>query len=86
MTVCKTCGDTSGTFRLVGDEWVHVKCSKAHIYHRKPVFPLTTYNIGDPNDGPITVQSMRHLRQLESAHGVHSEVFNNDVSYQGERY
>lgn len=85
---CVDCGDTAGRFRSIGDgKWIHVKCTKkANVYHRKPVFPYSTTNIGDPNDGPIVVENMRHLRQLERSHGVQSEVFNMDQSYQGEKY
>lgn len=38
-----------------------------------------TMNMGsDPNAGPVKVQSLRHLRQLEAQHGVVSVAANMD--------
>lgn len=80
--VCKKCGRDFGRMRFNGEEWFCVGTCTSGIEMRdtaKSVFPYTTMNIGrDPNKGPITVQSLRHLRQLENQHGVASAAFNMD--------
>ena len=90
MIVCEKCKETGGRFVLRGDKWYHKgRCVSPTAGERAAagnLFPYTTMNIGDPNHGPVEVQSLRHLRQLEREHGVISEPFNNDQSYQGERY
>lgn len=86
QTKCADCGETGGRFRFMGDgTWKHVGCSKAAVYHRKPIFPYTTTHF-EPNNGPVEIQSLRHLRKLERQYGVASEPFNMDQSYQGEKY
>lgn len=42
------------------------------------MFPYMTAHIGKDPNKPIKVQSLRHLRKLESQHGVHSVAFNQD--------
>lgn len=78
-TVCTRCGNTGGRFRLRGDGWVCVpNCAvDGNRDSARSTFPFTTTHIG--TDGqPIVVESMRHLRKLENAYGVHSSVYNND--------
>lgn len=82
-TKCAACGEVGGRFTMRGDgKWYHVsRCSKVIRDHQaSSTFPFTTTNMGDPNDGPVTVQSMRHLRQLENHYGVQSESYNNNQS------
>jgi len=43
-------------------------------------WPIVTSHIGDPNDGPITINSLRHLRQVEREHGVVADAYSNDQS------
>jgi hypothetical protein len=45
------------------------------------MFPFTTTNIGTDPSQPITVQSLRHLRQLENSHNVQSIAFNYDSKH-----
>lgn len=88
-TICAACGEGGGSFVLRGAKWYHSKgCtfSPKMRDQAKSTFPFTTTHLAGPNDGPITVQSMRHLRKLENRHGVASEPYNNNQSYQGERY
>jgi hypothetical protein len=88
-TVCAACGETGGRFIFRGDKYYHAdRCTKPAGMRdtAKSIFPYTTFHISDPNDGPTVVQSLRHLRQLENAHGVASDPFNNTISYSGERY
>lgn len=88
MTKCAECGKTGGRMRFCANDgqYRHVgRCVRTRVYHKRSTFPFTTTHL-EPNNGPVEVQSLRHLRQLESQHGVVSEVYNNDQSYQGERY
>jgi len=86
-TKCAACGETGGRFVLRGEKWYHAgHCGgSATVHHKKSTFPFTTSHF-EPNDGPVTVESMRHLRQLESRFGVQSEVYNNNENYQGGKY
>lgn len=87
-TICAACGDGGGSFVMRGSKWFHKdRCTKVSRMRdqAKSTFPFKTNHITGPNDGPVTVQSMRHLRQLENRHGVSSDVYNNDTTYQGER-
>jgi len=86
-TVCAACGETGGRFIFRSDKYYHAsRCTKpAKVRGLVSTFPFTT-NQFEPNDGPVTVQSIHHLRRLESQHGVASEVYNNNQSYQGEKY
>ena len=84
---CGKCGQTGGRFILRGDEYFHAsRCTAPVKVHTKSTFPFTTQHLTSPNDGPITIDSMRDLRRIENACGVASEVYNNDQSYQGEKY
>jgi hypothetical protein len=85
-TVCAACGETGGRFVLRGEKWYHAgTCTVVKVRGALSTFPFTT-NHFEPNDGPVTVQNMRHLRQLENRFGVHSEVYNNNENYQGGKY
>lgn len=82
-TVCADCKETGGRFTLRGRGWVHVNCDQAPKRRdtEKSTFPFTTMNLSrNPNDGPVKVESLRHLRQLEKTHGAYSSVYNNDSS------
>lgn len=74
---CATCGNTSGTFKIIGDKRYCVrKCQREGLRDSaKTTFPFTTNHL----DGkPTEVQSLRHLRKLEAAHGVQSAAYNMD--------
>ena len=43
----------------------------------KSTFPYVTTHL-DGSGKPVTVQSLRHLRQLEKQHGVHSTAHSYD--------
>lgn len=76
---CDACGNTSGRFRIVGRKKYCVgKCARNHVQaSAKNLWDFETMNISaDPNQGPIKVKSLRHLRQLEREHGVVSVVAN----------
>jgi hypothetical protein len=79
-TKCAACGEVGGRFLFRNGKYYHVgRCTSApQRYGPISTFPFTTRNIGDGT--PVTVESMRHLRQLESHHGVSSEVYNYDKS------
>lgn len=67
---CADCGNTAGTFKIIsGKRYCAGKCAPFDKPRSsKGTFPFTTSNF----DGkPVEVQSLRHLRKLESAHGVH---------------
>ena len=88
-TICAACGEGGGTFILRGDKWYHKnRCvDPTDLRMKLSTFPFSTMHLSDdPNSGPVTVESMRHLRRLEAQHGVVSDVYNNDSSYQNERY
>jgi len=78
-TRCAACGQRGGRFVFRAGKYFHMSRCIAPAKNRVPsTFPFTTRNMGDGK--PITVQSMRHLRQLEKQHGVSSEVYNYDSS------
>ena len=83
MIRCSICGESGGRFVLRGKKWLH-KRNCAPVAKRRDTafstFPFTTSNIRDVNEGPVTVESMRHLRQLEKEYGVSSDAYNNDQS------
>jgi hypothetical protein len=87
-TKCAACHQTGGRFVLRGERWFHKTCATpARMRDQaKSTFPFTTSHLSDPNDGPVTVQSLRHLRQLETSHGVCSEAYSMDSSNRGEGY
>lgn len=74
---CSICGNTSGTFKIVGSKKYCVGkcCSERKRDGAKTTFPFTTTHF----DGkPVEVQSLRQLRKLESAYGVQSAAYNQD--------
>jgi hypothetical protein len=78
---CVDCGHEGGRFVSKSRGWVCDHCDKSPrtMDTAKSTFPFTTMNLGsNPNMGPITVNSMRHLRQLENQHGAHSVAYNNN--------
>lgn len=84
-SICAVCGESGGMFRYRPgkDDYVHTPgCDKSFVGTRdtaRSTFPFTTSNMS--SDGqPVTVQSMRHLRKLENAHGVGSVAYNMDRS------
>lgn len=81
LTKCINCGETGGTFRWTPKGYAHHKCSpKAGTRdHAKNLWDFETNHIsGDPNSGPVRVQSLAHLRRLEKEHGVISVLANYD--------
>ena len=87
-TVCAACGETGGRFIYRGEKWYHADRCTAPVGIRdtaKSTFPYVT-NHFEPNDGPVTIQNIQHLRRLENLHGVASDVYNNDRGPQGDRY
>lgn len=88
-TRCHACGSTGGRFTLRGENWYCApSCMKSSGYRdtAKSTFPFTTSHLAGPNDGPITVQNLRHLRKLENHYGAVAEVYSNNESYQGGKY
>lgn len=89
-TVCSVCGNTAGRFTMRGESWYCVpSCIKSSNYRdtAKSTFPFVATHMRTPSEGgPIEVQNMRQLRQLENRYGAQSEIYNNDSSYQGGRY
>jgi len=92
-TICAACGGTGGRFRWRGDKYYHIPACVTMTHGDRMretatnLFPYETMNLGDdPNNGPIRVQSLSHLRRLENTYGVASDPFNNDRGPQGEKY
>ena len=82
-TVCAECGKDSGRFTFRGNRWLCQDCLRGPRMrdgtHKN--WPLVTMNLSDdPNQGPIVVQNLRHLRQLENKYGVASHVYNENQS------
>lgn len=84
--ICDNCKRDSkvfgGRFKLKGSKWVCAPRCDSLAGTRdtaKSNFQFESMNIGsDPNAGPVRVQSLRHLRQLEKEHGVVSVAGNFD--------
>jgi len=80
---CASCGRDFGKLTLRGKEYYcpdHLRSPRMRDGTHKN-WPLVTMNLGDdPNQGPIVVQNLRQLRQLENRYGVASEVYNRDSS------
>src|SRR5579864_5213486 len=75
------CGTVGGKFRMIGEKWICIKCIEGPQTRdvAKNNFAFSTMHLGaDPTKGPIEVQSMRHLSQLEREHGVASVALNYD--------
>lgn len=91
-TICARCGESGGRFRLVGDNWVHVgRCSTGDKSRNgtHANWPLVTSHVGNPNDGPMVIENLSHLRRVEKEYGISSDAYNNDSSNrtgEGERY
>jgi hypothetical protein len=89
-TICAACGEGGGRFTLRGDKWYHVsRCTAAPKYRdeARSTFPFTATHLRPPSEGgPLEVQSLRQLRQLENRYGVAAEVYSNDSDYQGGKY
>ena len=89
-TVCAACGETGGVFTWRGGKWYHKHRCVAVQGMRdtaRSTFPFTATHLRTPSEGgPIEVQNLRQLRQLENQYGAVAEVYSNDTSYQGERY
>jgi hypothetical protein len=78
---CAVCGENGGKLILRGKHYIHDKCTGGVKMRdtAKNLFPLTTMHLSDdPTRGPITVNSLHHLRKLEAEHGVQSYAFNYD--------
>ena len=79
---CATCGNTAGVFKVIGDkQYCRGKCARdfSNGQTAKNLWNFESMNIGDnPNAGPVKVNSLRHLRQLEREHGVVSVAANYD--------
>lgn len=85
--VCGNCGrsgaESGGRFTFKGNKWVcAVACDpgfKGTRDHAKNNFSFESMNISaDPNQGPVKVNNLAHLRRLEREHGVVSVVGNMD--------
>jgi hypothetical protein len=84
-TICKICnkgneeGNVGFRYRVQTDDYVHIECQRVpERVEQKGTFPFTTTHF-DANK-PVTVQSLRHLRQLENKHGVQSVAYNQNSS------
>lgn len=74
---------SGGRFVLRGRRWLCQKCDTLRFEGEpgKNLWEFETMNMGDnPNAGPVRVQSLRHLRQLEQRYGVHSVAANYESS------
>jgi hypothetical protein len=74
---------SGGRFVLRGGRWLCQRCDTMRFEGEpgKNLWDFDTMHIGsDPNQGPIQVTSLRHLRQLEKQHGVYSVAANMDSS------
>jgi hypothetical protein len=76
---CPECKGTVGRLRFVSEGvWLCADCAPTLTQHKTvnpQHFPFTTTNLrGDGK--PVEVKSLRHLRQLESRHGVQSGAWN----------
>ena len=85
MTKCAICKQAGGRFRFRAGsgDYVHVGRCGAIDKPRDGThknWPIVTNNVGDPNDGPVTINSLHHLRQVEREYGVQSDCYNNDSS------
>lgn len=73
-----------GKFRYRGGKPYCEECVPTDHYAGEPgknLWEFETMNISSKaNEGPIRVQSLRHLRQLERQHGVVSVAANFDSS------
>lgn len=81
LTKCINCKETGGKFRWTPKGYAHHKCSPkpGTRDHAKDLYGFTSSHISsDPNLGPVTVQSLAHLRRLEKEHGVASVMSNQD--------
>ena len=86
MTKCAICKEVGGRFRFrpeTGD-WVHVgRCvaeKPRHGMHSN--WPLVTSHISGPNDGPMVIQNLQHLRRVEKEHSVSSAAYSLDANNQ----
>ena len=82
VTTCIRCGQTGGMFRYTTHGYVHHNCGKLGaqtMNFAKNNFRFDSMHISDnPNMGPVEVNSLHHLRQLEREHGVISVLANYD--------
>ena len=82
LTKCVDCKKrTGGALRFTSRGWVHHKCEPVQGTrdHARNLYGFSTTHISpDPNLGPVTVQSLAHLRRLEKEHGVVSVTANFD--------
>lgn len=89
-TICAACGEGGGSFVFRGEKWFHSKGCTSTVKMRdqaKSTFPFTAQHLRPPSEGgPVQVNNMRQLRQLENRYGVASDPYNNSQSYQGEKY
>lgn len=76
---CPSCKRDVVKLVLLEGTWGCLDCQRpqAVLAVSGAMFPFTTRHLG--GDGkPVEVRSLRHLRQLEARHGVHSVAFNQD--------
>jgi hypothetical protein len=87
-TKCAECGTTvsmSGRFRFRASsgDWVCVGgCQPAEKKRdgSHSNWPIVTSHLGSPSDAPVTINSLRHLRQVERERGVVADAYSNDQS------
>jgi hypothetical protein len=87
IMICDGCGRDVVRMRHVEqlDKWLCRECDPGVRYDPNvpgAMFPFSSYNIGtDASRGPITANSLRHLRKLEKEYGVQSIAFNMDSKH-----
>lgn len=77
--ICEGCKEEvfRGRFNFELKQWLCKNCDPRDSQIANlpgSIFPFYTTNLGDRKT--IKVQSLRHLRRLESQHGVQSVAFN----------
>lgn len=74
---------TGGRFSYRGGKWFCGECAANGFVPEsaKNLWEFESMHIGNnPNQGPVRVTSLRHLRQLEKQHGVISVAANYDAA------
>lgn len=78
--ICDFCKEEVHRARNVApDKWACKNCDPGTygtVNITGSTFPFTTTNLTKDPNKPVVVQSLRHLRQLEAQHGVHSIAYN----------
>ena len=78
MAECSMCHREVFNYKVRSGKNVCRDCQGSGIHHRKvSTFPFTTTHMS-PDGSSVTVNSIAHLRRLESQYGVQSHAYNSD--------